>query len=145
MKFKDYIKVLSIILLVFWGCTSSVSNVGIGQMPSKDHGDHALSKYVIINNQTLARRLQIVDIDSRIVNQLMQAQVQIMNKYNTDAHFEYKFQWFDSKGFEVSNIDDHWTPVLIYGQEVKTLIGLSPDQSASKFKIHIRKEKPIRK
>jgi len=145
MKFKDYTKILSLIVLIFLGCTSSVSNVGIGQRSPESQGDYVLGEYIIINNQTLARRLQIIDIDSRIVNQLMQAHVKIMNKYNTDARFEYQFQWFDSKGFEVATVDTYWHPVLIYGQEVKTLVGLAPNPSAAKFKIHIRKEKPIQK
>ena len=146
MKAQDYFKKSSIIVVIFLflGCTSSVSNVGIGQQTPTGEGDFALSKYVIINNQTLSRRFQIVDIDSRMVNNLMQAQVQIINKYDTDLRFEYKFQWFDNEGFEIAASNEHWTPVLVYGQEVKTLVGLAPKSSATKFKIHIRKEKSIR-
>jgi uncharacterized protein YcfL len=128
----------------FIGCSASTSNVGIGELAYTPEGNYSFNHYVLINNQELSRRLQIVDLKGRKENNLLQAQIQVMNKFDRDYNFEYRFQWFDDKGFEIKSVKEHWTPVLIYGQEVKTLVGTAPNPDAVKFRINIRAAHPVR-
>lgn len=145
MKHQRILPVALVVCLAFlFACSASTSNVGIGELVPTPEGNHAFNQYVLINNQELSRHLQIVDIKGRMVNDLMQAQIQVMNKFDRDYNFEYQFQWFDNKGFEIGSIKEHWTPVLIYGQEVKTMVGMAPNPQAVKFRINIRAAHPIR-
>ncbi len=144
-KIFSLIMVITIICALFLlGCSASTSNVGIGELNYTPEGDYSFSHYVLINNQELSRHLQIVDIKGRKESNLMQAQIQVMNKFDRDYNFEYRFQWFDDKGFEIRSVKEHWTPVLIYGQEVKTLVGTAPNPGAVKFRINIRAAHPVR-
>ena len=127
-----------------FSCSVSTSNVGIGEMIPTPEGNYAFNQYVLINNQELARHLQIVDVKGRMVNNIMQGQVQVMNKFDRDYKFEYKFQWFDGNGFEIRSVKEHWSPVLIYGQEVKTLVGTAPNPEAVKFRLNVRAAHPVR-
>ncbi|MGA1790553.1 MAG: YcfL family protein [bacterium] len=145
MKHQRILPVVLVVCLAFvFSCYASTSKVGNRELFAAPGGNHAFNQYVLINNQELSRHLQIVDIKGRMVNDLMQAQIQVMNKFDRDYNFEYQFQWFDNKGFEIGSIKEHWTPVLIYGQEVKTLVGMAPNPQAVKFRINIRAAHPIR-
>jgi uncharacterized protein YcfL len=117
------------------------SNVGGGQALPKGGGDYAFSNFVLINNKALLRDLQITDIKSKMVNDLMQAQVQVLNKTSRTFSFEYSFNWFDASGFQVTGVGEHWSPVVINGNEVKSLNGVAPTPEASQFKVQIRKSK----
>ena len=126
-------------------CASSTSNVGVGEFVFTPDGNYSFSNYVLINNQELSRYIQIVDIKGRIVNDLMQAQIEVLNKYDRDYNFEYRFQWYDDKGFEMRSVKEHWIPVLIYGQEAKTLVGIAPNPESVKFRVNIRSAHPVRR
>ncbi|MCL6582952.1 MAG: YcfL family protein [bacterium] len=117
------------------------SNVGSGQALPQGGGNYAFSNFVLINNKALLRDLQITDIKSKMVNNLMQVQVQVLNKTSRTFPFEYSFTWFDASGFQVVGVGEHWTPVIINGNEVKSLNGVAPTGEATQFKVQIRKAK----
>ncbi len=117
------------------------SNIGGGQALPQKGGDYAYSNYVLINNRALLRDLQITDIKSRMVNGLMQVQVQVLNKSSRNFSFDYSFSWFDAEGFQVFGVGGHWTPVQVTGNEVKSLIGVAPKPEAQQFRVKIRKSK----
>jgi uncharacterized protein YcfL len=128
--------------ILFSACAPVTSgNVGGGQALPKGGGDYAFSNFVLINNKALLRDLQITDIKSKMANDLMQVQVQVLNKTSRTFTFEYSFNWFDASGFSVVGVGEHWTPVVINGNEVKSLNGVAPTPDASQFKIQIRKSK----
>ena len=117
------------------------SNIGGGQALPQEGGDYAYSNYVLINNRALLRDLQITDIKSRMVNGLMQVQVQVLNKSSRNFSFDYSFSWFDNEGFQVFGVDGHWTTEQVTGNEVKSIIGVAPKPEAQQFKVKIRKSK----
>ncbi|MGA1845285.1 MAG: YcfL family protein [bacterium] len=134
----------AVLLAFLCACSATTSNVGIGELAYTPEGNYSFSQYVLINNQELARNLQIVDITGRRLNDLFQAQVQVMNKNDRNYNFEYRFQWFDNNGFEIGSVKEHWTPVLVYGQEVKTIVATAPNPEAVKFRVNLREAHPIR-
>ena len=117
------------------------SNIGGGQAMPKEGGDYAYSNYVLINNRALLRDLQITDIKSRMVNGMMEVQVQVLNKSSRNFSFDYSFSWFDKDGFQVFGVDGHWNPIQVTGNEVKSLIGVAPKVEAQQFKVKIRKSR----
>ena len=128
------------IFLISCGRVTS-SNIGGGQAWPQEGGDYAFSNFVLINNRALLRDLQITDIKSRMVNDLMQVQVQVLNKSSRNFSFDYSFSWFDADGFQVFGVEGHWTPVQVTGNEVKSLVGVAPTPAARQFKVKIRKSK----
>ena len=134
-----YVMMSAVFLLSCAPVTSS--NIGGGQALPREGGDYAYSNYVLINNRALLRDLQITDIKSRMVNGLMEVQVQVLNKSSRNFSFDYSFNWFDNDGFQVFGVDGHWTPVQVTGNEVKSLIGVAPKPEAQQFKVRIRKAK----
>jgi len=125
-------------------CTYSTGNIGIGEYVFTPDGTYIFKDNVIINNQALARRLEIIDVKARIENNIMKAMVQVKNQYDTDYSFEYRYEWYDSKDFEIASVKEHWAPVLISGKETRNLMGVAPSPEATKFKIIIRASHPVK-
>jgi uncharacterized protein YcfL len=98
----------------------------------------AESKYVVINNTELARGIQIVDLHTKRVGDILVGGVSVVNKYSETMQFQYRFTWYDADGFEVDSSASAWSPALIYGNESKFLKGAGPNKKAQTFKIHIR-------
>lgn len=100
--------------------------------------ENQYQEYIISHNLLLATRITVVDIKTREVGDLMQAQIQITNDWNSTLDFKYKFMWFDDDGFEI-NVDGRpWTPIELIGNEVKSLQSTAPNPSAKQFKIYVQ-------
>jgi uncharacterized protein YcfL len=133
-----WIGVLSVMAAsVMTGCKTRTSGIeGGGAAIQTPEGDTQLSKFVVINNTKLARGIQVVDIKSQFAGDLLKAQVNIVNKYSATLKFQYKFAWFNSNGMEV-NADGPWLPLVLSGNESKTLQAVAPNAAAREFKIKI--------
>jgi len=144
---KDYI-VRNVGLITLAGCVALMIGSGCATKTSGIHGSAATtqspegmlqsSKYVIIDNSKLARGLQIVDLKSQFVGDLMKVQVSIVSKYSKTLDFQYKFLWFDTQGMEINPGSLPWTPLTLFGNESKTVQAVAPNPSAREFKINIR-------
>lgn len=122
----------------FIGCSSTAGIEGSMSAATGQDGQTAYSKYVIINNDSLARDIQIVDMKSDFVGNLLRAHVSLVNKDNDTLNFQFKFSWFEESGREIDPDTDAWTPVILYGKESKSLQGVAPNPNAKEFKIKIR-------
>lgn len=130
--------VIILMALSFIGCSSTAGIEGSMSATTGQGGQTAYSKYVIINNDSLARDIQIVDMKSDFVGNLLRAQVSLVNKDNDTINFQFKFSWFEESGREIDPDTDAWTPVTLYGNESKSLQGVAPNPNAKEFKIKIR-------
>ena len=125
--------------LLVGGCASQTSGMrGGASIAQAPEGTVQSSQYVIIDNSKLARGLQIVDIKSQFVGDLLKAQVSIVSKYSKTLEFQYKFLWFDANGIEISPGSLPWTPLTLNGNESKSVQAVAPNPSAREFKINIR-------
>lgn len=140
-------KVIYIVLLFsltcLFACATSSSDIGIGELVLTPEGDYSMVSNVVLNNPELSGHIQIVDINARMKTDIMEAMVSVINKYDSDYNFEYRYQWFDKDGFEIRSVKEHWRPVLISGKETKVLPGVAPSPEARKFKINIRASHPV--
>lgn len=126
-------------VMVGGGCATRTSGIqGAAATVQSPEGTMASSKYVIIDNSKLARGLQIVDLKSQFVGDLLKAQVSIVSKYSKTLEFQYKFLWFDANGTEINPDSLPWTPLTLYGNESKNVQAVAPNPSAREFKISIR-------
>lgn len=130
--------VVILMTLSFIGCSSTAGIEGSMSATTEQGGQTVYSKQVVINNDSLARDIQIVDMKSDFVGNLLRAQVSLVNKDNDTINFQFKFSWFEESGREIDPDTDAWTPVILYGKESKSLQGVAPNPNAKEFKIKIR-------
>jgi len=119
------------------GC-SSTSGIQGSSAIMEDGAGIQHSEYVIVNNPKVARGLQIVDIATQYVGNMLQADVTLVSKYSDTESYQYKYAWFDNDGIEIDSEGNPWLPLIMYGNETKTLRGAAPNPSAKQFKINIR-------
>jgi len=121
------------------GCATKTSGLeGAAASVETPEGDMQSSKFVIVNNPKLARGIQIVDLKSAFAGDMLKAQVTLVSKYSSTLSFQYKFAWFNKDGVEINPDAGPWTPLIMYGNESKTIQAVAPNPSAREFKIKIR-------
>lgn len=124
---------------VFTGCATKTSGLeGAAASVETPEGDMQSSKFVIVNNPKLARGLQIVDLKNSFAGDLLKAQVTLVSKYSSTLKFQYKFAWFNKDGIEIDPDAGPWNPLIMYGNESKTVQAVAPNPSAREFKIKLR-------
>ena len=131
--------VLLILLIVgLAGCSSTAGIEGSTTAVRDESGNTTYSNLMVVNNPRLAGKIQITDIQTEFVGGLMKTQVNLVSKYSKNVNIQYQFSWFDSDGMEIDSDASAWTPLMLYGNESKTVQGVGPNPTARKFKIKIR-------
>jgi uncharacterized protein YcfL len=121
------------------GCATKTSGIEGGQtIIETPEGDWQTSNYVIVNNPKVARGIQIVDLRSEFVGDLLKANITLVSKSSGTLKAQYKFAWFNAQGMEIDPEAGPWEPMILYGNESKTLQAVAPNPSAREFKIKIR-------
>lgn len=126
------------LMICFSGCSSTSGIEGSSAIMDEGSGDIQHSKYVIVNNPKVARGLQIVDMVSKYVGDMLMANITFVSKYSDTEQYQYKFSWFDEDGIELDPESNTWIPFIMYGNETKTIQGVSPNPLARQFKINVR-------
>ena len=65
-------------------------------------GEMQQSKYVVINNEKLAAAVQVVDLKTSWVGDLLRGTVTLVSKNSDTIKIQYKFAWFDLNGVEIA-------------------------------------------
>ena len=134
MKIKSTL-FLGIGLLLLSACNSqlinSVDKSSSNIMKSKD------SK-IIINNIPLSYKVSIDGYNSRFINDLLEASVNISNKDAKQHQLEYKFKWYDAAGFEIGESLSIWKPIVLDASDSIELKALAITPKVETFKFYIR-------
>ena len=130
---KQNILFLGITLLLSTGCNpqASVDNSSSNIMKSKDNK-------IIINNIPLSYKVSIDGYNSRFINDLLEASVNISNKDATQHALEYKFKWYDAAGFGIGESLSIWKPVVLDASDAIELKALAITPKVETFKFYIR-------
>lgn len=120
------------------GCSTTAGVETTGKASWNDDGSRGLEKKVIFNNSGLAGDIEIVDVKSALAGDIMRAQATLRSKDRDTLPFQYRFEWFDSNGFEINSGAGAWKPLLLNGRESKTIQAVAPDPRAKEFKLKIR-------
>lgn len=102
------------------------------------NGETTYSSYVNTSNNRLARRVAVSRLDRTDVGGLLKAAVTIQSRSNDTEALQYKWTWFDAKGFEVNSSSQPWQPILVYGMQTTSIQGLAPNPSVKDFRLHLR-------
>ncbi len=114
-------------LLLIQGCWTSVMDI-----------DGSSDGTSTVNFKNSPVDVKVLDTRSRIVNGLLQVNMELESGYSNPYRLEYKFSWYDSAGMEVDPARTAWIPFYLNGRETKTIQGLAPNPSAKAFKIKLR-------
>ena len=133
MKIQSTI-LLGVSLLLFSACNPQLGSVDKSSsniMKSKD------SK-IIINNIPLSYKVSIDGYNSRFINDLLEASVNISNKDAQQHPLEYKFKWYDKAGFEIGKSLSIWKPFVLDASDSIELKALAITPKVETFKFYIR-------
>lgn len=125
-------------LCFFNGCATRTSGVEGGQTVIDTPDGKQFSNYLMVYNPSLAGRIQIVELKSAVINDLLKAQVSLASTKNKTLSFQYKFAWFDKNGMEIDSSGNAWNPIVVHGKEFRNLQAVAPNASAKSFKVKIR-------
>jgi uncharacterized protein YcfL len=129
--------VLLTILVTLSGCSTTAGVEARGKTGWDDEGKRVLEKRVTYESGSLEGDLQIVDLKSAMVNDIMRAQATLRSRDRDTLPFEYRFEWFDANGFEVGT-KEAWKPLLLSGKETKNIQSTAPDPRAREFVLKLR-------
>jgi uncharacterized protein YcfL len=118
------------------GCATTSGYEASGKVVATD-GQTELDKSIIVNNRGLAKDIELTDMKSAFVGNLLKVQVSLKSKNRDTVPIQYRFDWLDAQGFEI-NANQAWKPFMLYGKETKSIQGVAPDQRAKEFKLKIR-------
>jgi uncharacterized protein YcfL len=118
------------------GCATTSGYEASGKVVASE-GQTSLDKSIVVNNRGLASDIELVDMKSAFVGNLLKVQVSLKSKNRDSVPIQYRFDWLDAQGFEI-NANQAWKPFMLYGKETKSIQGVAPDQRAKEFKLKIR-------
>lgn len=93
---------------------------------------------IVINNIPLSYKVSIDGYNSRFINDLLEASVNISNKDAIQYPLEYKFKWYDAAGFGISESLSIWKPVILDASDTIELKALAITPKVETFKFYIR-------
>lgn len=128
----------SLIVTALSGCSTTAGIEATGKAGWNQEGERILGKNVVINNSSLSSDIQIVDMKSALVGDLMKAQVSLRSKDRDTINIQYSFNWFDTQGMAIGSGTTVWKPFIVYGRETRTIQGVAQDPRAREFKLNIR-------
>jgi len=102
------------------------------------------SKRIEVNDTYLEKNLVYEDVGIKPLGAAyaFEAQVVLRNESMRDLAFEYRFIWYDTRGYELSTITS-WMPTLLGSRESKGFVSASPSANAVGFKFMVRMPKPV--
>lgn len=126
-----------LVTLLLAGCATSGIEAGAMAVPGPD-GVVRYEPRVVVGNNRLGRRIAVARINEEFVGGLLRAAVTLQSMTDDTEALQYRWTWFDTKGFEVNSSSQAWQPLLVYGEQSTAVQGLAPNAAAKSFKLHLR-------
>ncbi len=96
---------------------------------------------VTVVGQLIRPEIKVTGVNTRINSgDFMEVQVTGMNKASGYRNLEYKIDWIDLDGFVIKTVLSRWTMFPAYASSAFSFAGVAPKNSASDFRITIRKK-----
>lgn len=93
-----------------------------------------------VENAPVAINLEITREIAETTNEgHLHVQVFVQNTNECDWGCQYRFQWFDAYGFQMSQAMDMWKPTMFHGRELSKFESVCPLEGAADFRLIIRK------
>ena len=124
------------------GCSTDTSGIsGKGTVGIGPAGTTAqMNNLMVVNNPSVARMVQIVDMKFEYVGDLLKGTVMLVSKRSSTIKAQYKFSWYNEQGIEEAIDGSPWSPIVFYGYESKMIQAVAPNNRCRSFKINIREQ-----
>lgn len=104
-------------------------------------GDPKYAKHLEIHNDTLAEKIIIQEMHTRVIGGLLDVSLVLANLTSTDKSIQYRFAWYDANHFEVEQGSRGWTPAVLNGHTKISLRALAPNPTVTTYKVNVRELK----
>jgi uncharacterized protein YcfL len=129
---------LTLLLLLGSGCFGTSGTETSAVAVTGPQGETSYSTFINAANPRLARRIAVRQVDQMDIGGLTKGAVTLQSRTSDTEALQYRWVWFDSRGFEVNSSSQAWQPLLVYGKQTASVQGLAPNPSAKSFKLHLR-------
>jgi uncharacterized protein YcfL len=119
-------------LLALAGCTTvnSVENA------DKQGQRQMVTDQRAITDASLGRKVSIVGVNQSMTpGGLLKVQVELQNRTRFLQRFNYRFEWFDVNGMQVTTVASALLPDQIEGMESKFIFGVAPNPNCKDFRV----------
>ncbi|AZG73716.1 YcfL family protein [Shewanella livingstonensis] len=96
------------------------------------------SGQVRVDNSSFASDVNVTDISSLMVADLIKASALIQSQSRTDLRIQYKFTWFDASGFTLEDEASSWKSVKLHGKQQLQVGAVAPNPQATRFEVYVR-------
>ncbi|GGP49970.1 hypothetical protein GCM10009347_16250 [Shewanella algicola] len=93
---------------------------------------------VRVDSSSFASDVNVTDIASIMVGDLVKASALIQSKSSYDQRVQYKFTWFDANGYTIENEATSWKSVKLHGMQQLQVSAVAPNTQVSHFEIYVR-------
>jgi uncharacterized protein YcfL len=129
--------ILTLFMVACAGTAPNILHVQAGPMGVS-------AKHVEINDKFLERNMSFGDVSIKPLDAAnsIEAQVMLKNESDRDLSFEYRFIWYDARGYEISGVTS-WIPAALGGRESKGFRSASPGPNTAGFRLMVRNPHPV--
>ncbi len=94
---------------------------------------------VRVDNNRFAREVGVEQLKTRQQGTLLQGSGVIMSKVSTDLRLQYKFTWYDIKGFTLEDEASPWKSLKLHGMQRMQVMAVAPNANAVRYELYVRK------
>ena len=132
MKTRIYLSLAGIGLLALTGCTT----VNTVENAQKEGQRQMVTDQRAITDASLGRKVSIVGVNQSMTpGGLLKVQVELQNRTRSLQRFNYRFEWFDANGMQVTTVASALLPDQIEGKESKFIFGVAPNPNCKDFRV----------
>jgi uncharacterized protein YcfL len=132
MKTRIYLSLAGIGLLALSGCTT----VNTVENAQKEGQRQMVTDQRAITDASLGRKVSIVGVNQSMTpGGLLKVQVELQNRTRSLQRFNYRFEWFDANGMQVTTVASALLPDQIEGKESKFIFGVAPNPNCKDFRV----------
>lgn len=119
-------------LLALSGCTT----VNTVENADKQGQRQMVTDQRAITDASLDRKVSIVGVNQSMTpGGLLKVQVELQNRTRSLQRFNYRFEWFDANGMQVTTVASALLPDQIEGKESKFIFGVAPNPNCKDFRV----------
>ena len=102
--------------------------------------EYSDSPYLIIDDQTLARRVDLVSTSHEILdNGLMRAYATLRSNRMRNQNVQFRFSWYDEHGVEIDAQGQPYRKLVLQGRDAVSVQSVAPNTRAVEYKIRLRR------
>lgn len=137
---RRHVVLYVLLAAMVFACAGAAPNILHVQVSAAGMGP----SQVQINDRLMEKSIRFGEVSVKPLGTsgLHEAQVMLANETERDVAFEYRFLWYDARGFEISTVTS-WLPAVLGAKEAKGFVSAAPGTNAASFKLMVRSPRPV--